>query len=130
MSNIPSDLKFTQDHEWIRDNADGTITVGVTDHAQELLGDLVFVEVPEVGRELAHKEACAVVESVKSASDVYAPCAGTVTEANEALADSPETVNGDAYGEGWLFKLRPADATALEELLDAAAYERLLEDEG
>ncbi|MBD3618072.1 MAG: glycine cleavage system protein GcvH [Chromatiales bacterium] len=129
MSNVPSDLKYTKSHEWVRDNGDGTVTVGVTDHAQELLGDLVFVETPEAGSNLAAEDACAVVESVKAASDVYAPLAGEVVEGNEALADSPEVVNNDAYGEGWLFKLRPANAGDLDGLMDANAYNQLLEDE-
>lgn len=129
MSNVPSDLKYTKSHEWVRDNGDGTVTVGVTDHAQELLGDLVFVETPEAGTNLAAEDACAVVESVKAASDVYAPLAGEVVAGNEALADSPEVVNNDAYGEGWLFKLRPANAGDLDGLMDADAYNQLLEDE-
>jgi glycine cleavage system H protein len=129
MSNVPSDLKYTKSHEWVRDNGDGTVTVGITDHAQELLGDLVFVEIPEAGTNLAAGDACAVVESVKAASDVYAPLAGEVVEGNELLADAPETVNNDAYGEGWLFKLRPANAGDLDGLMDADAYNRLLEDE-
>lgn len=129
MSNIPADLKYTPSHEWVRDNGDGTVTVGITDHAQELLGDLVFVETPAAGTNLAAEDACAVVESVKAASDVYAPLAGEVVAGNEALADSPEIVNQDAYGEGWLFKLRPANAADLDGLMDADAYKQLLEDE-
>ena len=129
MSHVPSDLKYTKSHEWVRDNGDGTVTVGVTDHAQELLGDLVFVETPAAGTNLAAEDACAVVESVKAASDVYAPLAGEVVAGNEALADSPEIVNQDAYGEGWLFKLRPANAADLDGLMDADAYKQLLEDE-
>lgn len=129
MSHVPSDLKYTKSHEWVRDNGDGTVTVGVTDHAQELLGDLVFVETPAAGTNLAAEDACAVVESVKAASDVYAPLAGEVVAGNEALADSPEVVNQDAYGEGWLFKLRPANAADLDGLMDADAYKQLLEDE-
>ena len=121
MSNIPTDLKYTPSHEWVRDNGDGTVTVGITDHAQELLGDLVFVETPEVGATLAAEQGCAVVESVKAASDVYAPLAGEVVEVNGLLADAPETINQDPYGEGWLFKLKPSDAGALGALLDAAA---------
>ncbi|HDP88665.1 MAG TPA: glycine cleavage system protein GcvH [Thioalkalivibrio sp.] len=129
MSNVPSDLKYTKSHEWVRDNGDGTVTVGVTDHAQELLGDLVFVETPEAGTNLAAEESCAVVESVKAASDVYAPLAGEVVEGNELLADAPETVNNDAYGDGWLFKLRPENADDLNGLMDADAYNKLLEEE-
>ncbi len=129
MSDIPADLKFTREHEWVRLNDDGTVTVGVTDHAQELLGELVFVEVPEIGRQVSTRDACAVVESVKSASDVYAPVTGEVVASNTILADNPETVNDDAYGDGWLFQLRPADPVELTTLLDAATYQRLLEDE-
>ncbi|HXH02489.1 MAG TPA: glycine cleavage system protein GcvH [Candidatus Competibacteraceae bacterium] len=121
MSNIPADLKYTPSHEWVRDNGDGTVTVGITDFAQSQLGDVVYVEVPQVGRQVDAEEACAVVESVKSASDIYAPLAGEVVAANDALADAPETVNQDPYGEGWLFKLRVSGG--LEGLLDAAAYE-------
>jgi glycine cleavage system H protein len=129
MSNIPSDLKYTKDHEWLRDNGDGTVTVGITDHAQEALGDLVFVEVPETGNQLAAGDACAVVESVKAASDVYCPLDGEVTETNETLGDAPESINEDAYGEGWIFKLAIADTAALDGLMDAAAYEQFLKDE-
>lgn len=119
--NVPAHLKYTKSHEWIRAEADGTITVGITEHAQELLGDLVFIDLPEVGSELAASQEAAVVESVKAAADVYAPVAGTVTEINAALADAPELVNQDAYG-AWLFKMTPADVGDLDALLDAAAY--------
>ena len=129
MSTVPADLKYTKSHEWIRDNGDGTVTVGITDHAQEALGDLVFVELPEGGRAVELDEACAVVESVKAASDIYAPIAGEIVEGNEALADSPELVNADAYGDGWIFKLRLADAAALAALMDADAYGKVLEEE-
>jgi len=129
MSTVPADLKYTKSHEWIRDNGDGTVTVGITDHAQESLGDLVFVELPEGGRAVELDEACAVVESVKAASDIYAPIAGEIVEGNEALADSPELVNADAYGDGWIFKLRLADAAALAALMDADAYGKVLEEE-
>jgi glycine cleavage system H protein len=129
MSNVPDDLKYTKDHEWVRDNGDGTVTVGITEHAQEALGDLVFVEVPEKGRQLAEGDACAVVESVKAASDVYSPLAGEVVAINEVLGDAPETINDDPYGEGWIFALRPASADALAELMDVDAYNALLEDE-
>ena len=129
MSNVPSDLKYTKSHEWVRVNEDGTVTVGITDHAQALLGDLVFVETPEEDANLAAEEACAVVESVKAASDVYTPLAGEVVETNALLTDAPETINNDAYGDGWIFKLRPEDAGAVEELMDADAYSELLEDE-
>ena len=105
MSNVPGDLKYSKDHEWIRVEEDGTCTVGVTDHAQAALGDLVFVELPEVGSTLAEGAACAVVESVKAASDVYSPLTGEVTAVNEALSDAPELVNSDAYGEGWIYRM-------------------------
>jgi glycine cleavage system H protein len=119
--NIPENLKYTRSHEWVRVEADGTVTVGITDHAQELLGDLVFVELPEVGKELAAEQEAAVVESVKAASDVYAPIAGTVTEVNASLPGTPEAVNQDAYA-AWLFRMKPANAADLDALLDAAAY--------
>jgi glycine cleavage system H protein len=121
--NIPKDLKYTDSHEWVRRENDGTLTIGITDHAQEALGDLVFVELPAVGRKLAAREACAVVESVKAASDVYAPVAGEVTAVNDAVTGAPEQVNEDAYT-AWLWKMKPADANALDALLDAAAYEK------
>ena len=123
---LPADLKYTESHEWIRTETDGTLTVGITDHAQEALGDLVFIELPAVGRKLAAGEACAVVESVKAASDVYAPVAGEVTAANEAVKAAPELVNQDAYAT-WLWRMRPAEA-ALAGLLDAAAYEKSIGD--
>lgn len=126
MSNIPVDLKFVKTHEWTRLNDDGSVTVGISDNAQEQLGDMVFVELPEVGQELTAEEACAVVESVKAASDVYAPISGEVVEVNEGLADSPETVNQDAYGEGWIFRMQPSAAVELDELMDAEAYETFL----
>jgi glycine cleavage system H protein len=129
MGDMPGDLKYSKSHEWLRANDDGSVTIGVTDHAQEQLGDLVYVEVPENGRELELEEACAVVESVKAASDVYAPIAGTVVEGNEALADAPEAVNNDAYGEGWLLKMTPADAGALSGLMDASEYQAFVESE-
>lgn len=120
--NIPADLKYTASHEWIRVEADGTITVGITDHAQDLLGDLVFVELPEVGAEFAAGAEVVVVESVKAAADAYAPVAGTVTAINDAVVDAPESVNQDAYA-AWLFKLQPANAADLDGLLDAAGYQ-------
>ncbi len=123
MSQVPAELRYTQSHEWVRDNGDGTVTVGITDHAQEALGDIVFVETPEPGRQVAAGEACAVVESVKAASDIYAPLPGEVLAANGALADAPETINAGAYGDGWIFTLKPADPAALSALLDAAAYQ-------
>jgi glycine cleavage system H protein len=127
MMNVPGDLKYTESHEWIRSEADGTVTIGITDHAQSALGDLVFVELPAVGRKLASGEACAVVESVKAASDVYAPIAGEVVAANAAVTDAPEKINADAYG-NWLWKMKPADAGALAGLMDAAAYTKTAED--
>lgn len=129
MSNVPGDLKYSKDHEWIRVEEDGTCTVGVTDHAQAALGDLVFVELPEVGSTLAEGDACAVVESVKAASDVYSPLTGEVTAVNEALSDAPELVNSDAYGEGWIYRMSLDSEGELEELMSAEEYLALLEDE-
>ena len=125
---IPADLKYTPSHEWVRVEADGTLTVGITHHAQELLGDMVFVESPATGRALAKGEECAVVESVKAASDVYAPVAGEVVAANGEVESSPESVNQDAYA-AWLFKLKPANPADVDALLDAAAYQKLVESE-
>ena len=119
--NVPSSLKYTKSHEWVRLDADGSVTIGITDHAQELLGDLVFVELPEIGKELAAGQEAAVVESVKAASDVYAPIAGTVTAVNGSVPDAPESVNQDAYA-AWLFRLTPANAADLDALLDAEDY--------
>jgi glycine cleavage system H protein len=121
-TNIPSDLKYVASHEWLRLEADGSVTVGITDHAQSLLGDVVFVEVPAVGAKLGRDASAGVVESVKSASDVYAPIAGEIVAVNEALADTPDTVNSDPYGAGWFFKIKPANAADLDGLMDAAAY--------
>ncbi|HSG64553.1 MAG TPA: glycine cleavage system protein GcvH [Gammaproteobacteria bacterium] len=126
MSEIPSDLRYTKDHEWVREQDDGSWLVGITDHAQTALGDLVFVELPAADAEVAAGDACAVVESVKAASDVYSPLTGQVTAANDALGDAPELVNSDPYGRGWLFALRPESPAELEELLSADDYERLL----
>lgn len=128
MSNIPGDLKYTRSHEWVRVEDDGTATVGITDHAQDALGDLVFVETPESGRSVSAGDACAVVESVKAASDVYAPVAGEVLGGNEALGDRPELVNEDPYGEGWLFKIRLASSGEIDNLLDAEGYAGTLEE--
>ncbi len=125
-NNVPADLRYTKSHEWVRRNSDGTATVGITDHAQHALGDIVFAETPEAGRTLAAGDACAVVESVKAASDVYSPLAGTVVAGNAALADAPEKINTDPYGDGWLWQLTPADAAAVDALLDAAGYQRVL----
>lgn len=125
---IPANLKYTQSHEWVRLEDDGNVTVGITHHAQELLGDMVFVESPPAGRKLKQGEECAVVESVKAAADVYAPIAGEVTAANPELASAPEKINQDAYA-AWLFKLKPDNAADLAALMDAAAYEKLVESE-
>jgi glycine cleavage system H protein len=130
MSDCPADLKYVKTHEWIRDNGDGTVTIGITDHAQEALGDIVFVETPEAGRTLAADEACAVVESVKAASDIYAPIAGEVVAVNASLNDTPDAINQSPYAEGWIFSLRPADPGALDALLSAEAYQSLLDEEG
>jgi len=119
--NNPGDLRYTESHEWVKQEGDGTLTVGITDHAQEALGDLVFIELPAVGRTLAKGEACAVVESVKAASDIYAPVSGVVTEANQSVVDSPEAINSDAYG-NWLFRLKPDNGGDVTKLLDAAGY--------
>jgi glycine cleavage system H protein len=123
--NVPAGLKYTESHEWIRKESDGTLTIGITDHAQEALGDLVFIELPEVGRKLAASEACAVVESVKAASDIYAPVAGEVVAANDEVVKTPEKVNADAYA-NWFYRMKPASAADLANLLDAAAYTKLI----
>ncbi len=125
--NIPADLKYAESHEWMRAEDDGTVTIGITDHAQAALGDLVYIELPAVGRVLKVDEACAIVESVKAASDVYAPIAGTVVAVNDEATGAPETVNADAYA-AWLFRLKPAAADALAGMLDADAYGRLIGD--
>jgi glycine cleavage system H protein len=131
MSNVPADLKYTKSHEWVRALGDGSVEIGITDHAQHALGDLVFVDVPEAGRTLKANEPCAVVESVKAASDVYAPLAGEVTAGNERLAQEPEIVNTEPYGAGWLMRLKPADgALSAAALLSAADYQKLLDAEG
>jgi glycine cleavage system H protein len=122
--NVPADLKYTASHEWVKLEADGTVTVGITDHAQEALGDIVFLELPEAGRKLEAGKECAVVESVKAASDIYAPVAGEVVARNDAAIDAPESVNQDAYA-AWLFKIKPATPSDLGSLLDAAAYEKV-----
>jgi glycine cleavage system H protein len=121
--NLPQDLKYTASHEWARLEADGSVSVGITDHAQEALGDIVFVEAPEPGRKVARGEACGVVESVKAASDIYAPIPGTVTARNDDLGEAPEKVNADAYG-AWMYRLKPDNPADLAALLDAAAYEK------
>ena len=127
MSN-PTNLKYTTSHEWVKTEADGTITVGITQHAQELLGDMVFVESPAVGRNVTAKEECAVVESVKAASDVYAPVAGEVIASNSAVENAPEAINQDAFS-AWMFKIKPDSADDLNNLLDAAAYQALVDSE-
>ena len=122
MSNIPAELKYVSSHEWLRTEADGTITVGITEHAQELLGDIVFVELPEVGTTLSADEQAGVVESVKAASDVYALIEGEIVAVNQALVDAPETANSDPYGDGWFFRIKPANAADLDGLLSAEQY--------
>jgi len=129
MSEIPGDLKFLKSHEWARVEGDGRVTVGISDHAQGLLGDLVYVELPEVGADAKAGEQIAVVESVKAASDVYSPVSGKVVEVNSALSDKPETINEDAYGEGWIYVIEGADADELAALLSADDYAEVLEDE-
>ena len=124
MSKTPNDLRYTKSHEWAKKEADGTVSVGITDHAQGLLGDMVFVELPKVGAKVAAGKECGVVESVKAASDIYAPVAGEIVAGNDALADAPEKVNADAYG-CWLFRLKPDNAADLAKLLDAGAYEKV-----
>jgi glycine cleavage system H protein len=128
-NNIPSDLKYTKSHEWVREVRNGAIEIGITDHAQSALGDLVFVEVPDVGRALNAGEACAVVESVKAASDVYSPLAGKVIANNGALASKPELLNEDPYGGGWLFRLEATSYAAVSSLLSPSAYQEFLAEE-
>lgn len=123
MSNIPAELKYVASHEWLRLEEDGTITVGITDHAQDLLGDVVFVELPEVGTTVAVDDEIAVVESVKAASDVYAPLSGEIIAINESLEDDPEIINSDPYGEGWFFKIKPENADDYNELMSAEEYQ-------
>lgn len=125
---IPTNLKYSKSHEWVKPEADGTVTVGISHHAQELLGDMVFIELPEVGRTLKQKEECAVAESVKAAADVYSPISGEVTAVNSPLVDEPGKINEDAYS-AWLFKLKPSNPAELDGLLDAAAYTELVESE-
>ncbi len=125
---VPTNLKYSKSHEWVKPEADGTVTVGITHHAQELLGDMVFIELPEVGRKLKQKEECAVAESVKAAADVYSPISGEVIAVNSPLTDEPGRVNEDAYS-AWLFKLKPSNTAELDGLLDAATYTELVENE-
>ncbi|TWI57314.1 glycine cleavage system H protein [Pseudomonas duriflava] len=127
MSTIPAELRYAASHEWARQESDGTITVGISDHAQEALGDVVFIELPEVGKTLAAGQEAGVVESVKAASDIYAPVSGEVIAINEALADAPEQVNADAYA-AWFFKIKPNDPAELDKLLDAEGYRAASED--
>jgi len=129
MSTVPDGLHFAKTHEWVRVEEDGSVTIGLSDHAQEQLGDLVYVELPDVGRQVSPGEEVAVVESVKAASDIYAPVAGEVTATNDTLSDAPETVNADPYGEGWLFRLEPTNVQEVGELLDAEEYAELAEAE-
>ncbi|AIO40986.1 glycine cleavage system protein GcvH [Burkholderia sp. AU19243] len=126
MSNVPADLKYTDEHEWIRTEADGTLTVGITDHAQSTLGDIVFLELPQVGKSVTAGDAVGVVESVKAASDIYSPVSGEVVAINEDAANSPEEVNSDAYGV-WLFKIKLADGASTDKLIDADAYSKLID---
>ncbi len=126
MSQSPEGLKFTKSHEWVHVEDDGSVTVGISDHAQEALGDVVFVELPEAGSQLSAGDEVAVVESVKAASDIYAPISGTVMAVNEALADAPETINGSPYEDGWFFRLRPSDSAELDDLMDDDAYREYL----
>jgi glycine cleavage system H protein len=125
MSELPGDLKYTKEHEWLRQEEDGSVTIGITDHAQSALGDLVYVELPEVGQDIEIGGEMAVVESVKAASDVYAPIGGTVTEVNEELVDDPEKINADPYGDGWIVRLKPSGAA--DESMDADAYQAFLD---
>lgn len=126
MSKTPANLKYTKSHEWVKTLPDGSVQIGITDHAQELLGDLVFIELPAVGKDCVAGKECAVVESVKAASDVYAPISGKVLEVNSKIGDAPETLNKDAYGDGWMFRLQPANKADIDKLLDAKAYEAMV----
>lgn len=123
MSEIPLELKYTKSHEWVRSEEDGSVTIGISDHAQELLGDLVFVELPEVGTEMSAEDAACVVESVKAASDVYLPVSGEVIAVNEILADAPETINDSPYDDGWLIKVKLSNPDELDDLMDSDSYE-------
>ncbi|QKJ88538.1 Glycine cleavage system H protein [Paramixta manurensis] len=128
MSNVPNELKYRESHEWVRKEADGTYTVGITEHAQELLGDMVFVDLPEVGATFAVGDDCAVAESVKAASDIYAPLSGEIVSVNDALDGSPELVNSAPYADGWLFKIKASDESELDSLLDADAYKAAIDE--
>lgn len=129
MSNIPSELRYASTHEWVRNEGDGTYTVGITEHAQELLGDMVFVELPDVDDEISAGEDVAVAESVKAASDVYAPISGKVVAVNEELEDSPELVNNDAFGDGWMYRVKADDVAEVENLLDAEGYQNSIDED-
>ena len=129
MSNIPTELRYASTHEWVRSEGNGIFTVGITEHAQDLLGDMVFVDLPDVGDAVTTGDDCAVAESVKAASDIYAPITGEVVEVNEQLEDSPELVNSDAFGEGWMFKVKAEDPEEVEGLMDAEAYGASIDDE-
>ncbi|WP_147199669.1 glycine cleavage system protein GcvH [Pantoea sp. MBD-2R] len=128
MSNVPNELKYRDSHEWVRKEADGIYTVGITEHAQELLGDMVFVDLPDVGTTYSQGDDCAVAESVKAASDIYAPLSGEIVEVNAALDGEPELVNSASYSEGWLFKIRASDESELDNLLDADAYKASIDE--
>lgn len=129
MSDTPTELRYAKSHEWVKDEGDGTATIGITDHAQEMLGDLVFVDIPEVGDAVEAGNDCAVVESVKAASDVYSPLTGEVVAINEALADAPELINEDAFGEGWIFRVKLSNVAELNGLLDADGYAAMIAEE-
>jgi glycine cleavage system H protein len=129
MSNVPANLRYTKSHEWVEKLEDGSFRIGITDHAQDLLGDMVYVEVPQIGRSVKAAEECAVVESVKAASDVYSPLSGEIIAVNETLNDNPDTLNRDPYGEGWIFSLKPSNLSEWDSLLDANAYQGIAEDD-
>jgi len=128
MSNVPNELKYRDSHEWVRKEADGTFTVGITEHAQELLGDMVFVDLPDVGNSYSAGDECAVAESVKAASDIYAPVSGEIVAVNDALGDAPELVNSEPYAAGWLFRIKPSDESELDSLLDTDAYKASIDE--
>ncbi|WP_422526626.1 glycine cleavage system protein GcvH [Serratia fonticola] len=128
MSNVPTELKYATSHEWVRDGGNGEYVVGITEHAQELLGDMVFVDLPEVGTTVSAGDDCAVAESVKAASDIYAPISGEIIAVNGELESSPELVNSEPYGEGWLFRIKASDAAELDKLLDAGAYQASIDE--
>ncbi|MCC5827474.1 glycine cleavage system protein GcvH [Alkalimonas sp.] len=129
MSSIPTELKYASSHEWVRHEGDGIYSVGISEHAQELLGDMVFVELPEVGDTVSQGDDCAVAESVKAASDIYAPLSGEIVEVNESLADAPEQVNSSPYHDGWMFKIKASDLAELDELLDAEGYQNVIDED-